>query len=164
MRKNSLTIVGSIEGLDEAIKDLESYDTESGKKIRKAISRGGRKVASQARFRVPVRSGKLKKFIKARFDANRIESVVKAGTRYAHLVEYGAAATAVRAKRQKNLVMRWYDRAGRARFAAMGKSPTGGTVKIPKRHAQPFMEPSFRSVKPRIISEIAKVLKEMPKK
>lgn len=162
MSKNPLVIEGNIEGLDEAIKRLQKYDTESGKKIRKVISRGGRSVASQAKFRVPVRGGRLKKSITSRFDSNHIESVVKARSPLAHLVEYGAAATVVRAKRQKNLIMRWYDRAGRARYAARGKSPTGGTVKIPKRHAQPFMEPSFRSVKPRVIRDIAQVLKEMP--
>ena len=163
MSKNPLVIEGNIEGLDEAIRNLKSYDTESGKKIRKAISSGGRSVASQAKFRVPVHSGKLKRTIAARFDTRHIESVVKAGARYAHFIEYGVAASTVRAKKQKNLVMRWYDRAGNVRFAARGKSPIGGTVKIPKRSAHPFMEPSFRSVKPRVISEIAKVLREMPK-
>ena len=163
MSKNPLVIEGKIEGLDEAIRRLQKYDTESGKKIRKVISRGGKTVAAQAKFRVPVRSGRLKKSITSRFDSNHIESVVKARSPLAHLVEYGAAATAVRARRQKNLVMRWYDRAGRARFAARGKSPTSGTVKIPKRHAQPFMEPSFRSIKPKVIREVAQVLREMPK-
>ena len=163
MSKNPLIIEGEIEGLDEAIKRLKSYDSESGKKIRKVVSRSGRSVASQAKFRVPVRSGKLQKSIKARFDTRHIESVVKARAPHAHLIEYGVAATAVRARKQKNLVMRYYDRIGNPKFAAKGKSQNGGTVKIPKRGAHPFMEPSFRSVKPKVISGIAQVLKEMPK-
>lgn len=163
MNNNPLVIEGKIEGLDEAIRRLKSYDAESGQNIRKSVSRAGRRLALQAKFRVPVRSGKLKKSIAARFNTKRIESVVSARAPHAHLVEFGAAATAVRARKQKNLVMRYYDRAGNVRFAARGKSPTGGTVKIPKRGAQPFMEPSFRSIKPKVISEIAQVLREMPK-
>ena len=160
MSKNPLIIEGGIEGLDEAIKKLKSYDSESGKKIRKAISRAGRNVASQAKSRVPSRTGKLKKSISARFDSRNIESVVKARAPHAHLVEYGAAASAVRAKNKKALRFNGSD--GNVRYVAKG-GVGKGTIKIPQRSASPFMEPAYRSVKPRVEHEIAQVLKEMPK-
>ena len=160
MSKGTMQIVGQVEGLELAIKKLKAYDDGSGKKIRKAVSRAGRNVASQAKFRVPSRTGKLKKSISARFDSRNIESVVKASAPHAHLVEYGVAASAVRAKNKKAL--RFYGIAGNVQYVAKGGAGKG-TIKIPQRSASPFMEPAYRSVKPRVEHEIAQVLKEMPK-
>lgn len=160
MSKGTMQIVGQVEGLELAIKKLKAYDDGSGKKIRKAVSRAGRDVASQAKSRVPSRTGKLKKSISARFDSRNIESVVKARAPHAHLVEYGVAASAVRAKNKKALRFTGSD--GNVRYVAKGGAGKG-TVKIPQRSASPFMEPAYRSVKPRVEREIAQVLKEMPK-
>lgn len=37
-----------------------------------------------------------------------------------------------------------------------------GAVTIPKRHAEPFMEPAFRAEEPKVENEIKQILRIMP--
>lgn len=152
---NSMRISMEIEGLDQAIKKLKIYDSNSLKKIEKAISKAGRNIRDGAKIRVPIRTGTLKDSINARFSSAKLQSVIKADYRkapHAHLIEYGARETIIAPKKKKFI-----------KFTVAGDTVfTKKPIKIPERKPRPFMNPAFQEKKPKVESEIKKILKEMP--
>ena len=54
---NSMTFSMEVKGLDEAMRKLKVYDTNSRKRIGKAVSKAGRNVRDGAKSRAPVKSG-----------------------------------------------------------------------------------------------------------
>ena len=87
---------------------------------------------------------------------------------YAHLVEFGAAAATARPRKkprkgdEPKLALK-IDSRGFRRFVHKSSKPGKGVVHIPARPARPYMTPAYQSGKPRIESDIKKVLREMPK-
>lgn len=157
-----------VEGLDEALRRLKVYDTASTEKISNAIKQGGQNIGKEARSRVPRKTGKLRKSIRTRFDSVAITSTIRTNVPYAHLVEFGAAAATVRPRSrprkggQPKQALK-IDSRGFRRFVHKSNNPAKGVVHIPARPARPYMTPAFQSEKPKIESNIKKVLKEMPK-
>lgn len=150
-----MTISMEIEGLDEAIRKLKLYDGKSSKAIGKVISKSGRNIRDDAKSHVPMRTGTLRDSLAARFNGNRLQSVVKADYKkapHAHLIEYGVEASVVKPENKKAL-----------KFAAGNDVKYArGPVKLPARKARPFMNPAFQSEKPKVENEIKKILKDMP--
>ena len=152
---NSMTFSMEVKGLDEAMRKLKVYDTNSRKRIEKAVSKAGRNVRDGAKSRAPVKSGTLRDSITARFNGRGMLSVVKTNGRkapHAHLIEFGVDATTVKPHKKKAMKMQ---KDGKDYFA-------GGAVTIPKRHARPFMEPAFRAEEPKVENEIKQILRTMP--
>lgn len=56
MAKNSMTIALEVKGLDEAIRKLKIYDSNSRLKIEGAIQQAGRNIRDNAKIRVPIRT------------------------------------------------------------------------------------------------------------
>lgn len=155
MAKNSMTIAFEVEGLDEAVRKLKIYDSNSRLKIESAIQKAGRSIRDDAKIRVPIRTGTLKRSIGSRFNSNKLQSTVKADYNkapHAHLIEYGVAQTAIRPKNKKALK---FTAGGSVRFVRK-------EVILPARKARPFMNPAFQAEKPKVEAEIKKILKEMP--
>lgn len=155
MAKNSMTIAFEVEGLDEAVRKLKIYDSNSRLKIEGAIQKAGRSIRDDAKTKVPVRTGTLRDSIGARFNGGKMQSVVKADYNkapHAHLIEYGVAQTAIRPKNKKALK---FTAGGSVRFVRK-------EVILPARKARPFMNPAFQAEKPKVEAEIKKILKEMP--
>lgn len=144
-----------IEGLQEAIDKLKLYDAKNSKAIAKVISKSGRNIRDDAKSHVPMRTGTLRDSLAARFNGNRLQSVVKADYKkapHAHLIEYGVEASVVKPENKKAL-----------KFAAGNDVKYArGPVKLPARKARPFMNPAFQSEKPKVENEIKKILKDMP--
>lgn len=155
MAKNSMTIALEVKGLDEAIRKLKIYDSNSRLKIEGAIQQAGRNIRDNAKIRVPIRTGTLKRSIGSRFNGNKLQSTVKADYNkapHAHLIEYGVSQTVIRPKTKKVL-----------KFTA-GSSVqfVRKEVILPARKARPFMNPAFQAEKPKVEADIKNILKEMP--
>lgn len=151
MSKNSMTISMEIEGLDEAIKKLKLYDNKSSLAIARSIRKGGVNIQNNAKSKARVKTGTLRDNIKAKMSTTKLQSAVRVDYRkapHAHLIEYGVAESYVKPSRKKALKIN-------GRFAK-------GAVKIPKRRARPFLRPAFDIEKPRVETEIKKVLRVMP--
>ena len=90
--------------LSKAIRQISSaWDGKTRLRVEAALKRGTNAVYREARQRVPVRSGKLKKSIRQRFSTVKLEGQVFSNQPYAHLVEFGSRAHTVRPKKKKAL-------------------------------------------------------------
>ena len=87
--------------LSKAIGQISAWDGKSRLRVEGALRRGTSGVAREARQRVPVRTGKLKKSIKTRFSAVKLEGQVYSNVPYAHLVEFGSRAHTVKPQKKK---------------------------------------------------------------
>jgi len=78
--------------LSKAIRQISAWDGKTRLRVEAVLKNGPNAVAREARQRVPVRSGKLKKSIKTRFSTVKLEGQVYSNVPYAHLVEFGSRA------------------------------------------------------------------------
>ena len=151
---NQKFFFSKIEGLDEAIKKVKMYDAHTMMGLEDIISNSGKAIAKEARIRVPMRTGKLKKSIRSSFKPKRLESIVY-NTRtlapHGHFIEFGVAATTIKPKRRKFLKIP----------SSSGNHFTNKPIHIPARSARPFMNPAYQSEKPRIEARIKKLLREV---
>ena len=109
--------------LSKAIRQISAWDGKTRLRMEAALKRGTHAVYREARQRVPVRSGKLKKSIKTRFSAVKLEGQVYSNVPYAHLVEFGSRAHTV--KPQKKKALRFF----RGRSCLYETVPDPGTVR-----------------------------------
>ena len=89
--------------LSKAIRQISAWDGKTRLRVEAALKRGTQAVYREARQRVPVRTGKLKKSIKTRFSTVKLEGQVYSHVPYAHLVEFGSRAHTVKPKKKKAL-------------------------------------------------------------
>lgn len=92
--------------IKNAISNLKSYDTKTAMKIEQAVSSSTKTIGKEARTRIPVRTGKLKKSVRTNFNITKCEGTVKAKQYYAHFVEFGAKASGNIPKRNEQPYMR----------------------------------------------------------
>jgi HK97 gp10 family phage protein len=64
--------------------------------VEAAIEKGVKNIGEAAQKRVPVRSGKLKKSGRAKFDKASLTGTASFGARYAHIVEFGSVKSPAR--------------------------------------------------------------------
>lgn len=81
-----------VHGLDNLIRKIEGLPPELEKQIRRHILKTANKVRNNAKARVPVRTGALKKSIRAKYEKDKLSATI--GPRgknawYAHFVEFG---------------------------------------------------------------------------
>ena len=80
--------------LSKAIRQISAWDGKTRLRVEAALKRGTNAVYREARQRVPIRSGKLKKSIRQRFSTVKLEGQVFSNQPYAHLVEFGSRGSA----------------------------------------------------------------------
>ena len=138
----------SVPELQDALDQISAYDGKTGKKLEDAVRSSTRAIAKDAKRRVPVKSGHLKKRIVSRFDAKTITGYVRAKSPVAHLVEFGAKAALEVPKKQRALRI---DEFGIRRFAMKAHIPT--------RKPKPFLQPAFDAEKPNLVKHIKDAVK-----
>ena len=134
--------------LSKAIRQISAWDGKTRLRMEAALKRGTHAVYREARQRVPVRTGKLKKSIKTRFSAVKLEGQVYSNVPYAHLVEFGSRVHTVRPKKKKAL-----------RFFKGGPVLTKWS-RIPAQSGKPFFKPAYDYVEPQLIREVKKAVQE----
>ena len=134
--------------LSKAIRQISAWDGKTRLRVEAVQKKGTNAVAREARQRVPVRSGKLKKSIKTRFSTVKLEGQVYSNVPYAHLVEFGSRAHTVRPKKKKAL-----------RFFKGGPVFTKRS-RIPAQAGKPFFKPSYDYVEPQLLRDVKKAVQE----
>ncbi|MED4586669.1 HK97 gp10 family phage protein [Brevibacillus choshinensis] len=137
-----------VRGLAELTRKIAAMSPEMEKQIQKQIVTTAGKVRNAAKSRVPVRSGKLKKAIRVKYEKGKLAASI--GPRgknawYAHFVEFGTAAHAT------------------------GK---GSNLKRQKQHgrihpgsdAQPFLVPAWEQERPQYIADMTKLVRDVVKR
>lgn len=132
--------------LQDCLKEITIWDGKARAVASKALQKGTQRIAANARRRVAVRSGTLKKSIKSSYKEAKLTGYVKAKAPYAHLIEFGARATVVKPKNKKALKLTGAEGDGLRRYAEKAN--------IPARSPHPFIMPAFEEEKPRIIEEV----------
>lgn len=143
-----------VDGLAELERRLSELPTKLAKNImRGALRAGGGVFRAEAKTRVPVASGALRDSIRvsARLKGTEVTARVTAGGRtrkgdafYAHMVEFGTQAHAIRSKYAKPLMIN-------GRFVR-------GELQHPGASARPFMRPTFDGGAQRAVGAIAKYI------
>ena len=139
--------------LEQTLGQLKAYDGKAALKVEEAVSTSTKNIAKGARQRVPVRSGKLKKSIRSRFDKRAVTGYVQARQPHAHLVEFGAKGATVEPKSKKALKIPWSGGMG------VGGTYFAASAKIPARKERPFMRPAFEDEKPELIKALKEAVK-----
>lgn len=128
---SELLHVGGLAALERAMGELPLKLERNV--VRGALRAGSKVFLQEARRRVPVKTGALRKSI--RISVRRIKgqlvATTKAGNQqafYAHMVEFGTGAHVIKASKAKAL--------------DVGGHPVR-SVRHPGAHAQPFMRPAF---------------------
>ena len=132
--------------LSKAIRQISAWDGKTRLRVEAVLKNGTNAVAREARQRVPVRSGKLKKSIKTRFSMVKLEGQVYSNVPYAHLVEFGSRAH--RPKKKKAL-----------RFFKGGPVFTKRS-RIPAQAGKPFFKHSYDYVEPQLLRDVKKAVQE----
>lgn len=86
--------------LGKTLREISAWDGKSRLKVETVLRKGTTEIAREARQRAPKRTGTLRKSIKQRFSAMRLEGQVFSELPYAHLVEFGSRAHTVRQKKK----------------------------------------------------------------
>jgi len=87
--------------LGKTLREISAWDGKSRLKVETVLRKGTTEIAREARQRAPKRTGTLRKSIKQRFSAMRLEGQVFSELPYAHLVEFGSRAHTVRPKKKR---------------------------------------------------------------
>jgi len=130
--------------IQQTLSKIKTYDVMTAARIEQSIDHSTKAIATGAKNRVPVRTGKLKKNISSRFDHRTITGYVSAKTPYAHLVEFGAKAASVKPVKKKALLF---------------KGGYSAKANVPARTAKPYMRPSFEEEKPNLIRNVKEAVK-----
>lgn len=129
-----------------AMVDVQKYDEETQKNIRKATRDGVAAVHAAAVRAAPIRAtGNLRKGIVQEFDERTCSGKVRATAPHAHLIEFGTRERVTAPIRKKALKI--------GEGFVRGWTFTG---KIPKK---PFMRPAIEKERPKIETSIEKAVK-----
>lgn len=134
--------------LTKEIAKISVFQKKKLAEIEDAIRDSTRAVGKGARKRAPVASGTLKKSIRTRYVKKDNYGEAYAKAPHAHLVEFGAKATTIKATSGKNLSV----------VGSGGKMFFRKTARIPARPGRPFMKPAYEEEKPKLLSNIKKIV------
>lgn len=141
-----------VEGIEKAIAQIKAYQGKAQIEAENALQDGAKAIMKKAKARVPVRSGRLKRSGRTRFQRNKMLAQAAFYAPHAHLVEFGAKATTVKPKRAKALEI--VDGGhGILRYAQKARIPT--------RREKPFLVPSALEEFPKIEKRIEGALKKV---
>jgi HK97 gp10 family phage protein len=88
----SMRLKVDIVGVEEALARVSKFDVETRIAVRKQVRRSANRLRKNMQGRVPVKSGNLKKSIRAKYDSDQLGANVgptRPGGSHAHLVEFG---------------------------------------------------------------------------
>lgn len=80
-------------GLQNLETKVSRWQVRKTQSIRELVKRTANNVRRNARRRVPVRTGRLRKSISVKYSDDKLAAFVRAVAPYSHLVEYGSAVT-----------------------------------------------------------------------
>jgi HK97 gp10 family phage protein len=168
-----------LEGLDKAIRNLESWETEKIQAVANQFSRSALAVEREAKIRVPTNYGKLKTSIQhniTKTDSGRVISAdVEADTEYAAFVEFGTKAN-VQVPLELAEYARTFYASGTGTFDQLLENikewarkkgiPQEAAYPIARKiaregvRAQPFLFPAFDRERPILIQKLRGILNE----
>lgn len=138
----------SIPALKAAIDSLNIYDAKKRIALEDAIEQSTKDMAKEAKTRVPVDTGKLKKSIFSKMNRQAFTGWFGAKANHAHLIEFGAKASKESPATKKALV-----------FSAGSGQVFSKSANIPARPAQPFIKPAYVAIYPKLIQRIGRAMK-----
>lgn len=133
--------------LTKAINQISAYDGKTRLGVEKAMRAGTRRIQRDAAARIPKRTGRLKQSLKSSFSTTKLEGSVYSKVKYAHLVEFGAKATMIRAQRSKDM-----------KFTTNQGAVYAEEVHIPRRSPKPFLQPAYDKNASSVVSDIKKAV------
>jgi HK97 gp10 family phage protein len=152
-----MAVTGRIDGIEELQAKLQAIGPKFDRSVRReAIRKAANVVLKEARARVPVKSGKLKKALAVSITATNEGEGARIGPRkgkgrYGHLVEKGVRPHVIRVRDKKVL--------------AEGRRVFGKQVNHPGVKARPYLEPALEAkrdeVKRVFIAEAKKALDDL---
>lgn len=136
--------------VSKAVQNIDKYDAEKQKKIRKVIADGTKNVKSRALQMTPKGpTGNLKKGIKDHLVGDGREGIVLSTAPHAHLLEYGTGNRLTYPVQKKALRITWNGKVGWARgYISSGK--------VKERH---ILKNAADQEWPRIVNEMERALK-----
>lgn len=139
--------MGSV--ISQAIRDIDRFDAEKQKRIRKIIADGTKDVRDKAVERAPRGpSGRLKKGIRDSIIHDGREGLVTSTAPHSALVEYGSNLRVTLPRRRKALKFTW-----KGKVVWVGGAI--GTGRMPKRS---FLKPAADRVWPKIVRSMEDAL------
>jgi hypothetical protein len=132
--------------LKAALAKIDQFDTASRAKIGGCIQASTINIANGARRRIRVKSGRMQKSIKSKYDPAKMTGTIRASWP-AVCLEFGHKGAHEVPVNKKALLI------GGDYFSS---------ANIPKVPAYPFMRPAYEDEKPNLINSITKVLGESP--
>lgn len=140
--------MGSV--ISNAIRDIDKYDAEKQKRIRKVIADGTKNVRDRAAKMAPKgATGKLRKGIKSSMVGDGREGIVTSTAPHSTLVEYGTDDRLTYARKGKVLKFTWK---GKVRYFR-------GVLKSGKMKPQPFLKKAADTEWPHIVKNMEDALK-----
>jgi HK97 gp10 family phage protein len=91
MARNGVRL--KLNGLSDLEKKVSRWQATRYTLVRALVKRTAQNVKRNARRRVPVRTGRLRKSIVAHYTKDKLAAFVRAVAPHSHLVEFGSAAT-----------------------------------------------------------------------
>lgn len=134
--------------LNKALRQIDFWDGKTRLKVEAAVATGTKRVAADARRKVPRRTGTLRKSLKSSFKRRGCTGLVKAMSPVAHLIENGVKTSIAEPQKKKVL-----------KFFSGGKLYYRRWTMIPARRARPFMKPAYEANVNKIIDDIKKAVK-----
>jgi HK97 gp10 family phage protein len=91
--KMGALVTMEVKGIKEALADIAKYDQKIQLAVEAAIEKGVKNIGEAAQNRAPVKSGKLKKSGRAKFNKATMTGYASFSARYAHIVEFGSVTS-----------------------------------------------------------------------
>ena len=136
-----------LEGLETAIRNLHSWETEKIKKVADQYNRSALAIEKGAKLRVPTDTGALKTDIQKRVTITEHNRVVSAEVfnkkKYAPFVEFGTGALVEVPAEQEEYALQFKGKTGRVR----------------NYRARPYLFPAFEEERPILIQKLTEILR-----
>lgn len=153
-------VSASSAAIRDAVNNIKLYDAKTRLGLERVISNATKRIAYRSRRNAPKGpTGNLRKSIRSSFSAKNLRGEVgamKTKGNHAHLIEYGVHAhrTFLSGRKSKPgrpaKVLRFW-KGGTAHFARV--------THIPAIPARPFMTPAYKAEEPKLLMDIAQVMK-----
>ena len=156
----ALSVRVTSDSLTQCIKEIRLFDGKSRLAAEKGITKGLKMMVRDAKSKVRVRTGNLRRSIHSSFNKNKVEGKLYGGDKQAyhgHLIEYGVKAVTVRPKKSRFLVFP-------GTRAYRGKVIKALKANLPRRKAYPFLIPAVENNTENMVSIIRSEIKKAASK
>jgi HK97 gp10 family phage protein len=137
------------DGADQVIGALRALNFEGKKNVEEVIRATARDMRKSAKARAPVKSGRFRRAIGAKFSKDGLSAEIAAWRRgrqsphpLSHIFEFGTKPHTIEPKRKKALAFHGGSKLGPADMGPE-QATVRGSVKHPGTPATPFLFPSF---------------------